>query len=841
MSKKSDPMNTPAMKQYVEIKKKYPDAILFFRMGDFYEMFQEDAIKASSLLDIALTKRQNQIPMCGFPYHATETYISRLIAANQKVVICEQLKNDAQSTAKLLTREVVRVITPGTVVEENLLRGFQNNFLCVVLFIEENCYIGFADVSTSDLFYFCLSRQQNEKIITTINKFQPREVVIFSESVQELKLLFPDPEFLLSTILKQDVEFSSQGKFSILQDTIQYILNENFKTHSIEFKSPTIMDEAEFLEIDEQSARNLDLLENQITRDKQFTLFSVLNKCSTGIGKRILSKRILFPFRNRQTIEQRWSLIKILASHKAELKKLGKLLSSFADLERILSRFKTEKTYPRDFRTIQVTIETAKQVHKILTVIDYPFIYPAREMDNIYAYIEERLATQELPPVLGNGDFVRDGYDKELDEARQAKTGGKDWIIELETREKKKLGLNTLKIRYNKVVGYFVELSRAQAGQAPQHYQKKQTLVTSERFTFPELEQMERKILEADEIITLIEKREYDAMSQKILSYFQPFLALSREIGDLDYSIALCLCQQEYNWIQPQINETSYMEIIDGRHPVVEKYLPVGEKFIANSIKMDPQKKSIAILTGPNMAGKSTFMRQVGLSQILFQMGSYIPARTANLSVVDKLFTRIGSADNLTSGESTFFLEMKETAYILKNKTPASLILFDEIGRGTSTYDGMSIAWSILEHLNHDSAKTKTIFATHYHELTELEREAGIFNLYMETLEKDDTIIFMRKVKKGKAKKSFGIYVARLAGIPDDVIYRSQEILAVLESKRKVIQFQSNEPSLFNMTAMQKDSNGERIITALKDIDINNITPIQALQYLDKLKKDFRN
>ncbi|MEM7181677.1 MAG: DNA mismatch repair protein MutS [Spirochaetota bacterium] len=842
MPKKNDPMDTPAMRQYVEIKEKYPDSILFFRMGDFYEMFQEDAIKASALLDIALTKRQNKIPMCGFPYHATETYISRLIAANQKVVICEQVKNDPGSTSKLLTREVVRVITPGTVVEENLLKGFQNNYLCVYFIKDGFSFLGFADVSTSDLYYFSYPETELGKIISTIEKFKPREIAVFAEEANTLLQLLIENDSLITKIPKSALgKPEEQEKFAYLKQTIEYIINENFKNHSFEFKEPIIMDESEFLQIDEQSTRNLDLLENQTTRDKQFTLFAVLNKCTTGIGKRILANRILFPYQSKASIQSIWQKIEMLSTSKRILRSCYQQLSSFADLERILARFRTGKALPRDFRTIQRSILTAKKVQALLAEINYPFPFPEKELDKVYTFIEIRLSEKELPAILGGGELLRLGFDEKLDKAREAKTKGKDWILNLENQEKEKLGLNTLKIRYNKVVGYFLELSRAQAEHAPPHYNKKQTLVTSERFTFPELEEIERNILEADEIIVAIEKQEFEAMIATSLKFFHQFLILSREIGDLDFMISLCLCKDEYNWVKPEINDTGELQIIDGRHAVVEKYLPVGEKFVTNSVNLDPQKETIAILTGPNMAGKSTFMRQIALSQILFQMGSYVPAKSASFSIVDKLFTRIGSADNLTSGESTFFLEMKETANILKNKTPKSLILFDEIGRGTSTYDGMSIAWSIIEHLNLSAEKTKTIFATHYHELTELEREVGIFNLYMDTVEKDDSIIFMRKVKKGKARKSFGIYVARLAGIPEEVILRSREILIGLESKKKTIQFKSNEPSLFNIEALKQDSHTDSIVKTLQKMDINSMTPIEALQTLDNLQKQAKN
>lgn len=461
------------------------------------------------------------------------------------------------------------------------------------------------------------------------------------------------------------------------------------------------------------------------------------------------------------------------------------------------------------------------------------------ELKVLSEFIEERLHPgDDLPVILGNGPFLKTGFSTRLDKAREAGFKGKDWILSLEAEEKKRTNLNTLKIRYNKIVGYFIEISRAQAEQAPKDYLKKQTLVGSERFTTPKLEEIEHTILEADEIIQEIERAEFNRMVEEVLKYSSALLSFSEEIGDLDFQISVLIAKDKFGWIRPELSKDRSLNLVDSRHPVVEATLPPGQEFVPNSVYLDTQNQAIAVLTGPNMAGKSTFMRQIALNQILFQMGAFVPAKSARLPIVDKLFTRIGAGDNLTAGESTFYVEMKETANILNHYTEDSLILFDEVGRGTSTYDGMSIAWSILEYLSSLSVKPKTIFATHYHELTELSRLSGIFNLYLETLEKEDKVLFLRKVKVGKAKKSFGIYVAKIAGIPEPIVKRAAELLIDLESKKKEIRIQEAQPTLFiEPEPKNLPSETEESILKLK---LEEMTPMEALKKLEDFQKKLR-
>ncbi|MDX1958602.1 MAG: DNA mismatch repair protein MutS [Leptospiraceae bacterium] len=839
MSKDTEAMNTPAMRQYSEFKSQYPNSILFFRMGDFYEMFNEDAIIASKVLDIALTKRQNQIPMCGIPYHARDNYLSRLINSGHTVVICEQIKNDDPNT-KLLSREVVRVISPGTIVEENLVKGFENNYLCLFFAENDRIHLIFADASTSELIPYSFYKNEKEKIQTQLKKFPPKEFLLFKEQALKwanLEIL----EFFPITILDSNlISIPKEGTLGEIKEVLKTFLERNFKEKNFILNENLEFSDGKFLEMDSNTVESLDLVENQSSGTKEKTLFSVLNFCVTAGGKRLLQKKILFPLLSEAKILNVQEKIELLSNNVKTRMNITEILAETSDLERLLSRFRAKRALPRDFKTVLDCIELAKKLQILLKDLSYLFDLSISELDILKEYLEFRLSTETLPPILGgDGQFLKNGFSEELDKAREAKSKGKDWIIELEEKEKIRSGFGTLKIKYNKVVGFYIELSRKEAANAPKHFLKKQTLVTTERFTLKELEDIERLILSADDTIQRIELLEFEKMREEVLSHFQVLTKLATNFSELDYHISLARCKDEYNWILPKIGKNNELILTDSRHPVVEKYLKLGDVFVKNSIQLDGNTNSIAILTGPNMAGKSTFMRQIALNQILFQMGSYVAAKEARFSIVDKLFTRIGAGDNLTAGESTFFVEMKEASYILNNRTEQSLILFDELGRGTSTYDGLSLAWGIIEYLSSltiDSKRTKTIFATHYHELTELEKENGVFNLFMDTLEKEGEVTFLRKVKQGKAKKSFGIYVAKLAGIPKEIIDRAGEILSSLENnKKEIIAKRKKEETLFSIIE-PSSPNLKKITDLLDRIDPNEISPKRAHELIYELK-----
>ncbi|EOQ88839.1 DNA mismatch repair protein MutS [Leptospira yanagawae serovar Saopaulo str. Sao Paulo = ATCC 700523] len=834
MSETYEALNTPVMRQYLEVKELHPDGIVFFRMGDFYEMFMEDAKIAAQILDITLTKRQNQIPMAGIPYHATESYISRLISAGKKVVVCEQTKPD-DPKAKIMSREVVRIITPGTVVEDNLLGGYQNNYLSLYYKEKSSIYLAFADVSTSELVYFFFSETEKERILDTIKRFSPKEMIY----TEEIPPLSKESKIILSQIPKEFLPKKKGAGIDSVVHVLDAYLQYNYRNQNFVFKSPRRIDEAEYLILDEQTVSHLELVENP--NDKNHTLFGVLNRCTTATGKRYLKQRILFPTRDENKIKDHWDKIEILTQNKKERLKIKESLGDLIDLERVITRFRVGKALPRDFRGIEKSLTAVRQMKLVLDGIGYDFSKLPKELESLVLEFQTTLFDGELPVFLGNSPFLRSGFNKEYDDAILAREKGKDWILELEEKEKKESGCSSLKIRYNKILGYFIEVSKAQAKDVPSHFLKKQTLVTGERFTSPKLEELERAILQADEIIERIEKQVFDHLVTSCISLYEAFLTLSNEVASLDYHLSLTEIKEEYQWTRPEIRTDGIIEYIDSRHPVVETFLPIGERFVPNNLELNPKENAIAVLTGPNMAGKSTFMRQIAINQILFQMGSYVPAKKASLAIVDRIFTRIGSGDNLTKGESTFFVEMKETATILNQFTENSLLIFDEVGRGTSTYDGLSIAWAILEFLSQNFPKPKTIFATHYHELTELEKGAGIFNLYLDTFEKDGEILFLKKVKRGKSKQSFGIYVAKLAGIPVSVSERAKEILSGLESKKREIKIKNDEPSLFG-NLLEKETKGisaneEKVINRILGLDPNKIPPLEALSILDELKR----
>ncbi|PJZ68593.1 DNA mismatch repair protein MutS [Leptospira perolatii] len=833
-------LDTPMMRQYLEIKAKVPDSILFFRMGDFYEMFLEDAKVASSILDIALTKRQNSVPMCGIPFHSKDGYISRLLSAGKKIAVCEQSKPDP-ANPKLMTREIVRIITPGTVIEENLLSGYRNNYLCALLPKATLIFVGMADVSTGEVLQFTIPISSKEALVSELEKFKPSEICVLPKDLEKWGQ-FPDSILSKMTALSLEAEKQADGKepFLAVRSCLESYIRTNYKDDSLQLREAKILRTGSYLEMDRETVINLELVENEKDDVSKPTLFSVLNFCKTSKGKRLLKQRILFPETDLAVLQSRWEKQDIL--RKANLSVINQHLKELGDLERILTRFKGNKAYPRDFKVILQSIQTAETFSKTLGSLNFPFTYSEEKLKSLANYITNRLNSEELPVILGNGKFLKDGFDPILDKAREAETKGKDWILELETEEKKRTGLSTLKIKYNKIVGYFIEISRLQAEQAPKDYLKKQTLVTTERFTTSKLEELERAILESDETIRTLEREEFDRMIQEVLKFNEELLDLSEEFGDLDFQISLLKAEEDYNWKRALWNGDGNIDLKNSRHPVVEACLPVGEKFVPNDVTLDGADSAISILTGPNMAGKSTYMRQIALNQILFQIGASVAATKASLPILDRLFTRIGAGDNLTAGESTFYVEMRETAHILKNCSAQSLLLFDEVGRGTSTYDGMSIAWSILEYLSEMSPRPKTVFATHYHELTELSRLPGIFNLHMETIEKEDKVLFLRKVKSGKAKKSFGIYVASLAGVPAPVVKRAGEILQDLESRKKEIRIQTGEPSLFsNLSA---NSHEQQYLQDWKNqllsLPIEEMTPMEALRLLDDWKRRMR-
>lgn len=800
-----NPLDTPVMKQYLELKSQFPDVILFFRMGDFYELFLDDAKIAAPIMDVALTSRQKSIPMAGVPYHSAEIYISRLLQAGKKVAIAEQVTDP--KNPRLMKRKVLRVITPGTIIEENLLKNFDAQYLMSISdfnFNTNELGISFVDISTGEIYCYLITEEENSLQLEDLYyAYIPNEIIIPSHLETFIEKKFSDLNLTISILetwkstieegkrkIEEFYKINLKSFFdeSILQSPIissisliLYYLEKNFPEQKIELEIPKIIrSDLDYLILDEKTIKNLNLFE-----PKETSLYQLF-KPVTPKGKRLLKEFILHPLRNIQEIEYRSQIVEFFFHRKELEQSIRELLTNVYDIERILTRFQYNKGNPKDLRNIIQTIDAIIEIKNqlIQNQCDYE-IHVDKNIIDVIKKID--LAIVENPPViLGNQQFLKMGFDSEYDDALLAKEKGAEWILQFEKREKEKTGLSSLKVGYNKITGYYIEISKVQAKQAPKEYERKQTLVQYERFTSEELKEIERKILIADEKLNELEKQYFDEFINDILKIKKEIKELIYKIAFLDVLIDFAKVSKENQWIKPEWNHNKELLLTESRHPVVEKFLPKELNFIPNDVYLNTKDKSLAIITGPNMAGKSTYIRQVGLIQILAQMGSFVPAKKANLSIVDRIFTRVGAGDNLAKGESTFFVEMLETARILHHFTEDSLIIMDEVGRGTSTFDGLSIAWSIVEYLT-EEIKPKTLFATHYHELTILEEREGVYNLTIDVIETEDDVIFLHKVKSGYADKSYGIHVAKLAGLPRKVIHRAQNLLQEFESKSHIL------------------------------------------------------
>jgi len=809
----SDPLDTPVMRQYLELKKMNPDAVLFFRMGDFYEMFLEDAKEAAPIMDIALTKRQNSVPMAGVPYHSVDTYIARLISAGKKVAIAEQSVDP--KNPKLMRRIVKRVVSPGTLVEESLLKNPLHNYLMSLTKDESDIGIALADVSTGDFFTIEIEAEENIERTLSSNirdiffKYGPCEILIPTFLIKEFNTLIPEVSDIITGI-EDWKAFPTEG---IRQIDAHYNMNinglgyDNNKMISLGAASMVLhyMSQAfpgqnhalnppvfhrtsgEYMLLDEQTIRNMDLIYNAQEGSQNRSLYGVLNYCKTSVGKRRLKEALLMPLLGKEAIEFRQNITYFLAENDGESSRIITALNNISDLERIISRMTSGRGAPRDFISLRDTIQSANQLVDIINALSSRqdefknLIVLSDRLQGLAEYINKKII-DDPPAILGNGPLLKSGVNTELDEAREASKDGSRWIVEFEKKEKERTGISSLRIRYNKIVGYYIEISKGQTKNAPDNYQQKQTLVSGTRYSCETLNELERSIKKADEIIGRIENDFFDDICEKILNHHNDIKEMMKGIAELDFLNSLASAGARYGWVKPVAVSTGELIIEDGRHPVVETFLPPGEDFIPNSITMDSTNRSFTILTGPNMAGKSTFIRQVALIQLLMQIGSLVPARHATISIADRIFTRIGASDNLTRGESTFFVEMLEAARILNQATERSLVIMDEVGRGTSTYDGLAIAWSVVEYFTGDNdSKPRVLFATHYHELTVLESRAGVFNLTMDVQETAGKIIFMHRVRDGHADRSYGIHVARLAGLPPEVTDRAEEKLAELE------------------------------------------------------------
>ncbi|WP_163467857.1 DNA mismatch repair protein MutS [Fusobacterium sp. IOR10] len=870
---------TPLMKQYNEIKEQYKDCILLFRLGDFYEMFYEDAKIASKELGITLTRRNKKmdVPLAGVPYHSIASYISKLVSKGYSVAICEQTENPKNAKG-IVKREVVRVITPGTIIDTEYLDEKTNNYLMCVVLKNEKAAISYVDIMTGE---FKVSEFKGDnliyKVLGEVNKISPKELITDEKSYIQIKtnlenyrmlenikinktLTIRNPKkYLLEYFkIKSLDSFGIKGKEEIIlvAGMILKYVNDLQKGKELPFTNILWVNSKNVMELNLTTQKNLDIISNYKGETSSGTLLWVLDHCKSSMGSRLLKKIVKNPLLDIKKIKQRQEDIGFFINEVLLREEIREQLKNIYDIERIIGKLILETVNGRDLIALKNSIMSSLELYKILNdnkILDIK----VEKLIDIYNLIEEAIV-EEPPFSIREGGIIKSDYNEELDQFRDISNNGKDYILKIETCEKEKTGIKGLKIKYNKVFGYFLEVTKSNISLVPDYYIRKQTLTNAERYIIPELKEYEDKVLNAKNKIENIEYYLFKEITNNIKKYKEELQDLSFKLAYLDVMTNLAHVAIKNSYVKPEISEDKSLEIIGGRHPIVEKLIPPGE-FIKNKVIMKSNKNFI-ILTGPNMSGKSTYMKQIALIIIMAHIGSYIPADYGKIGLVDKIFTRIGASDDLMTGQSTFMLEMSEVANILNSATDRSFIVLDEIGRGTSTFDGISIATAITEYI-HDRIKAKTIFATHYHELTQLEdRLESAENYRIEVSEENNEIKFLREIVKGGADKSYGIEVARLAGLPREILKSSKKILEVLERRKNIIEkkigeeqmilFSSNDKSTIESSpAKDKDTNEkilennnlskeeELAIRLVKEVDINNLTPMEALLKFNELKK----
>ena len=872
---------TPMMEQYVKIKKETKDAILLFHLGDFYEMFFEDAETASKILHIALTSRRGggrKIPMCGFPCHAAESYIGRLVRAGHKAAICEQVE-DSKLSKGLVKRETTRIITPGTILEGPLLEEKINNYITAVNRDGGRFGISAADISTGE---FRITEVEGEEaLMNELSRLAPRECLIPKEFADDKHFteLLEQPGIVITTLNDWDFlyeqayrrltsHFSTQSLDGFGAEGLMLAggcagamisyLEETQKTALSHINKMIVYSTSEFMVIDRTTQQNLELVSDIAGNGKEISLLSVLDKTVTAMGGRTMRRWLLQPILNVMRIKERQRAIGELVEDVAVRRSLRKTLSSLNDIERLISRVACRRANARDLIGLRDSLNLLPSVKEELRRLKSDFLTGLREnlvdMKEVTAFIDRAIA-DEPPLSLREGGLIKDGFDGELDELRSVGRDGRSWIADLEAKERKRTGINSLKVRYNKVFGYYIEVTKSNLRLIPSDYIRKQTLVNAERFITPELKERESSILNAKEKIEEIEYRIFNEVREKIAEKVKEIQEIAQTLGILDTITALAEAAVNNGYTCPAVDESDTISITDGRHPVLEQVLGANN-CIPNDTKLDCKEDRVLIITGPNMAGKSTYIRQAALLTLMAQMGSFIPVKEAKIGIVDRIFTRVGASDELMRGRSTFMVEMNETANILNNATPRSLIILDEIGRGTSTFDGVSIAWAVAEYIhNFKEISAKTLFATHFHELTSLAITLpGVKNYNVAVREWNDEVIFLRKVVPGASDKSYGIHVAQLAGLPVEVVERAKEILAELEEEHydsngkprlaHLKEEKSREQlSLFGSAPLRERAGKQfamkknQVVEELKKVDVDNLTPVEALNKMCELKK----
>ncbi len=859
---------TPMMKQFLDLKAKHPDAVMLFRCGDFYETYSTDAVVASEILGITLTKRANgkgkTIEMAGFPHHALDTYLPKLIRAGKRVAICDQLE-DPKLTKKLVKRGITELVTPGVSINDNVLNYRENNFLAAVHFGKGACGVAFLDISTGE---FLTAEGPFDYVDKLLNNFAPKEVLfergkrlmfegnfgskfftfelddwVFTETSAREKLL---KHFEVKNLKGFGVEHLKNG--IIASGAILQYLIMTQHTQIGHVTSLARIEEDKYVRLDKFTVRSLELMGSM--NDGGSSLLNVIDKTISPMGARLLKRWLVFPLKDVQPINERLNVVEYFFRQPDFKELIEEQLHLIGDLERIISKVAVGRVSPREVVALKVALQAIEPIKAACMDADNASLNHIGEQLNICQSIRDRIDREidNDPPLLINkGGVIKSGVSAELDELRQIAYSGKDYLLQIQQRESELTEIPSLKIGYNNVFGYYIEVRNTHKDKVPAEWIRKQTLANAERYITQELKEYEEKILGAEDKILVLETQLYAELVQSLSEFIPAIQINANQIARLDCLLSFATAARENNYIRPVIADDDVLEICQGRHPVIEKQLPIGEKYIANDVMLDSQTQQIIIITGPNMAGKSALLRQTALITLLAQIGSFVPAESAHIGLVDKIFTRVGASDNISVGESTFMVEMNEAADILNNLSPRSLVLFDELGRGTSTYDGISIAWAIVEHIHeHPKAKARTLFATHYHELNEMEKSfKRIKNYNVSVKEIDNKVIFLRKLERGGSEHSFGIHVAKMAGMPKSIVKRANDILKQLETDNRQ-QGISSKPMVevgetrggMQFSFFQLD---DPVLCQIRDeilnLDVNNLTPLEALNKLNDIKR----
>ena len=874
---------TPMMQHYLKTHEEYKDCILFYRLGDFYEMFFDDAKVVSKELELTLTGKscgaEERAPMCGIPYHAAETYLTRLVKKGYKVAICEQVE-DPKLAKGMVKREVTRVVTPGTTLNAQALDETKNNYIMCIAYIGDHYGISSADITTGD--YYVTEVDSERKLLDEVNRYQPTEIIC-NEAFYISGIDIDDMKNRMGIVIY------SLDAWYFSDETAQMTLKDHFKVRDLEglgladYDSGVVAAGAllkylyetqkttlsnlvaihpyttgKFMIIDSSTRRNLELVETLREKQKRGSLLWVLDKTRTAMGARTLRSFVEQPLIERTEIEERYDAIDEFNTNAITREEIREYLNPVYDLERLITRVTYQTANPRDLIAFRNSIHMLPPIKTLMSDFQSPLLKRLYEqmdtLDELYELIERSIA-EEPPLTLHDGGILKEGYNEEVDRLRKAKTDGKSWLADLEAKEREKTGIKNLKIKYNKVFGYYLEVTNSFKDLVPDYFTRKQTLANAERFITPELKELEDVILGAEDKLIVLEYELFREVRQKVADEVVRIQKTAKAVAQIDVFASLATVAEQNNYCRPKLNEKGLIDIKDGRHPVVERMIQ-NEMFVANDTYLDNGSNRVSIITGPNMAGKSTYMRQSALIVLMAQIGSFVPAKSAKIGIVDRIFTRVGASDDLASGQSTFMVEMSEVANILRNATSNSLLILDEIGRGTSTFDGLSIAWAVVEHISNPRLLgAKTLFATHYHELTELEGKLNSVNNYcIAVKEKGDDIVFLRKIVKGGADKSYGIQVAKLAGVPDNVIERAKEIVEELSNNdiTEIVQNISAEggskrskPKLdevdLEQISLLDTMDNDTILNELKELDLGQMTPIEAMNKLYELQNKVKN